>query len=185
MYIRFTDKVCRYVMIIISRGYIKKSLAQQCFWGTKHGSRMESLKCFWINLKSPPYVNFLCRYWGFHSGVVKNSILLQLSAMSLCRWFLLFWRNYSPSFSTVRGSWTLNPWRWTIYPVINFIYLNFYSLFLNLRLFFDDDDKVNNIWCQIWGAWRQKGFPETQDMGTAKPLLYCTTVPTPLLGTTI
>jgi len=49
-------------MTTISRGYIKKSQAQQCFWGTKYGLRMESLKCFWINLKSPPYVSFLCRY---------------------------------------------------------------------------------------------------------------------------
>jgi hypothetical protein len=45
-------------MTTISRGYIKKLLAQQRFWGTKHGSRMESLKRSWINLKSPPYVSF-------------------------------------------------------------------------------------------------------------------------------
>lgn len=46
---------------------------------------MESLKRFWIDLKSPPYVNFFCRYYGFHSSVVKNSILLKFNAMSLYR----------------------------------------------------------------------------------------------------
>jgi hypothetical protein len=48
-YITFTCEVFRHVMATISRGYIKRSLAQQCFWGTKHSShstRMESLKRF-------------------------------------------------------------------------------------------------------------------------------------------
>ena len=131
LYIRFTGEACRYVISReVSRSYSKKkNTSTAMFLGDYTQFKNQIIKRFQINFKSPPYVNLLCKYWGFHSSVVKNSNLLQCDAMSLGKWFLTFWRNMLPSFSRVQSPWTLNPWRWTTYQAINFYLFKCLQLF--------------------------------------------------------